>query len=67
MALFSNSDFSKVTSDASEVFGNRALLTPGFFSITCLELLSLEVWIVCFDLFHIDRWGQMTSAIYECT
>lgn len=46
MALYSNSDFSKVTSDASEVFGNRALLSRGFFSISCLELLSLEVFCV---------------------
>ena len=55
MALYSNSDFSKVTSDASEVFGNRALLTPGFFSISCLELLSLEVCSVCLKCFKIIR------------
>ena len=51
MALYSNCDFSKVTSDASEVFGNRALLAPGFFSISCLEVLSLEVCSVCLNCF----------------
>ena len=48
IALYSNKDFSRVTSESSEVFCNPPLVDVDVFQIVCIELFSLDIYHLCF-------------------